>query len=674
MTIIHGVKPCRRIFYARAAAYSVCSGLAALMLLMVSFGHAQDEAATLEEYRPVFDLDSFAGDAPGTVPEGWEIVAANAWPARREPVSSESWSLAEGVVPGGGAALCINTLEPVAVLSPQIHLSDDLRSLSGSITATGGDEGQATLYWMAEGAVLEAVVLQPASGPEGRCRFNLSESERPVAAESVRVSLVTHGKTGEAFCWQTVRFMGLYAFVPEVTLMCNRLGYEQVAPKQFTIRSNFPAHTARFSITDEFGEVVYEEDLGEGGQVKSAGDVTWEDFYFQGDFTNFEEEGDYTLTVKMDDCPEVTGSIRIRFDVLWEEAFLPAVTPFQHCRPAPGAAPGPLRLWDDPGLNKASDAVLLWSLVQSWSLLQGRYSGDPRLLPLEQEALYGADALTAWVLQGNAVHLLQHEEFPLYLNALTCIARYKKDADKIKEAARLLIRSVLDEKRKGMWFFFAAMDLYEATGEGSYLAYAKEIYPGIVLQRVESLLEYEYVTDTPISVYLREAFCAGADILLANAANPFGLTRSQEDSGKGFFTWNEGVKHPLLGNTARLLSAVQTACQAYRYSAEKQYLVLAYHQLNWLLGNNPFGVCLISGLCREHEPPVRYPEGFRSDDAGALVLHGTGPQAPEVDLPRFTSPSDGSPDENTNGFSLYNNAQYIKALAFLKRIPVARPK
>jgi len=55
-------------------------------------------------------------------------------------------------------------------------------------------------------------------------------------------------------------------------------------------------------------------------------------------------------------------------------------------------------------------------------------------------------------------------------------------------------------------------------------------------------------------------------------------------------------------------------------------------------------------------------------------LHGTGPQGPELDLPRFTLSSEGPPDENTNGFSLYNNAQYIKAMAFLKRIPVARPK
>ena len=270
--------------------------------------------------------------------------------------------------------------------------------------------------------------------------------------------------------------------------------------------------------------------------------------------------------------------------------------------------------------------------------------------------------------------IARHDEFPLYLNALTCIAHYKQDADNLKEAARLLMKPLLDEKRRGMWFFFAAMDLYDATGEVSYLEYAKEIYPDIVLDRAESLLDYEYATDTPVSVFLREAFSRQADALLANAANPFGLVRSQEYAGKGFFTWNAGVNYPLLGNSVRLLSAVQMACQAYRYSAQKEYLTFVYNQLNWLLGNNPFGVCLISGLCGEHNPPVFHSNAPEADSEGALVLHGTGPREPDLDLPCFSVSSEGAPGEYTNGFSLHNNARYIKAMAYLKRIPVVRPR
>lgn len=652
----------------------VWQGLVCLVFLACPAGHTLDEITTLEEYRPVLDLDSFSGEETDTVSEGWEVLAGDAWPEQKQPASPETWALEQGAVPGGGAALCVTASEPVSLVSPPLRLNNALQSVSGSITATGAGDGKATLYWMAGNEMLGTVALRTASGPEGRHRFNLSESDRPAGADSFRVTLVAHSENGEAFCWQTVRFIGVYTYAPEVTLMVNRLGYEQIAPKNFTARSNFPARSARFSITNELGDVVYEASLGPREQVRGAGGAVWEDFYYRGDFTDFEEEGNYTLTLTMDDCPALTAPIRIRFNLLWKEAFLPVVAPFQSHRASPDPASDSLRLWEDSGMNSASDAVLLWSLVQSWSLLRGRFPEDPPLLRLEAEALYGAGALADWIRQGNAEQIIQHDEFPLYLNALTCVAHYKKDADTITEAARILMEPLLNETRKGMWFFFAAMDLYDATDEASYLAYAKEIYPGIVLERVESLLEYEYVANTAITVFLREAFSKQADILVTNAANPFGLVRSQEYFGKGFFTWNEDAKNPLLGNTMRLLSTIQTAAQAYRYSAQKEYLVFVYDQLNWLLGNNPFGICLVSGLCGEQEPPVFPVKEPDANTSGALVLHGTGPQKPDLDLPRFTVSCEGAPDENTNGHSLHNNAHYIRALAYLKRIPVVQPR
>ncbi len=659
----------------KAPGYCVAKWLIGILVLACSAGAISDEVEVREAYRSLLDVSSFADEETQVLPEGWEVMAGDGRQDIEQPAAPEAWSFGDSSLPGGGVALCLNAPGPVTVLSPPLLADTGLQSISGSVLGTGEGEARVILYWLKGGRVLESAPMRAAAiAVDGRRRFNLSDSERPEGAEAVQLALVGNTREAGSFCWETARLTGLYSFLPKVTLQFNRIGYEQIAPKAFTVYSNFPAHAARFAITDEVGDGVYKADLGQGRQIRGADGTSWEGYYYRGDFTDLEEEGVYTVTVYLDECPPVSGNVSVRFNLLWEEAFYPAVQIFKSRRVSDGTASGFPRFWDDPGLNSESDAVLLWSLTQSWSLLRGRFPADPPLLLLEEEVLYGVGGLAAWMLDGNTGQIAGHSDCGLYLNSLTCVAHYKKEAVEILEAARWLMAPIMKEKRGGAWFFAAALDLYAATGEDAYLSYAREIYPGIVLERVESLLDYEYVTDTPITVFLREAFAKKADLLLASADNPFGLVRSRELSGQGFFAWDASAKLPLLGNTPRLLQAIEIASQAYRYSARKEYLVLVYNQLNWLMGNNPFGVCLISGLCREHEPPFVPFRDAAAETTGCRVLHGTGPKIPGRDIPHFAVSSESVPDENTNGYSLYNNAQYLRALAYLKRIPVSRPK
>jgi len=621
-----------------------------------------------EEYRPILEVSSFADG--GALLRDWAVILGDTWPGQQQPAPETSWSLGAAAASGPGA-VCVASPEPVSLVSPPISLDAGLQSLSGGVTASGAGNAKALLLWTAGDRLLETVALREApTSPTGLRRFNLSDSMRPADAAAARIVLVGQAGGAEPLCWQTARLSGMIAYTPEVSLRWNRLGYEQVAPKRFTVCTNFPATAGKFYLEDAVGDRVFLAVLGDGKRIQGADGATWDNYYFEGDFTEYEEEGDHTLTVLVEDCPPVSVPVRIRFNLFWEEAFLPAVLPFRSHRAEGRTEDGFLRLWADPGLNAGSDAALLWSLVQSWSLLRGRFAQEPPLMALEEEAFYGAARLADWILEGNASRLTDREEYGLYLNSLSCIARYRKEAGTIREAAQLLLAPSLEQKRPGAWCFCAALDLYAATGEVRWLEYAKEIYPGITMERVESLLDFEELTDTPVTQHLKETFAKQADPLLAAADNPFGLVRSVELGGRGFFTWNAGAELPLLGNNSRLCAAMQTVAQAYRYSAQKEYLVFVYDQLNWIFGNNPFGACLVTGICDETKPA---PIPADKEEAG-LVLHGIGPQAADSDLPLFYGDSTETLDENTQGCSLQNNARYLRALAFLKRIPVGRPK
>lgn len=645
------------------AAFLLCT-----LLLRAAPASGSDEGGLLEEYRPVMDMAAFADKENGGLLDGWKVFTGDTWPETGQEATAEAWTL------NGDGAFCPGASGPLSLVSPPIALEEGLESLSASVMAAGAGSSRVILAWMGAGKALEqAAFRETPPAPDGRRRFNLSESIRPAGADTLRLVLMHAPEAANGFCWQTARVSALFKYVPEIKLFRNRVGYEQVAPKRFTVWSNFPAQTGRLTLADLTGDVVFQAPLGDAERISGADGATWEGYYYQGDFTNFEEEGAYTLAVTLDASDPLAVEIQIGFNLLWEKAFLPAVQVFKHHRAGEISGDGVPRLWNDPGLNGAPDAVLLWSLVYSWSLLRMRFPGEPPLTLLEEEVFYGADRVARWILQGNAEAMARHEECGRYLNALSCTAHFKQGGDEILEAARQVLSLLMAEKKDGPWVFFAALDLYAATGEESWLVYAQEIYPGLTLERVESLLEYESITSTLVTIPLQHAFTEMMDQIMPRADNPFGLACFAEKDGRGFFTWKKDIDMPLLGNASRVLSAMQTSLHAFRYTARKEYQAVAYDQLNWLLGNNPYGSCLVSGLCGE-DPPVVIAGETAPEAPPGLVLHGIGPRKADLDLPHFaTSPEDG-PTENTNGYSLRNNALYIQALSSLKRIPAPRPR
>lgn len=618
-----------------------------------------------EEYRPLLDLSSFTETGQETLLEGWRVFDGGPWSEEAGMLDADSWSL---TTVEANTAVCLAGNASARVISPPRMLEEDLEALSASVTATGPGQAEVVLLWMRDEDIIHQVPFRAIpETPDGRRRFNLSESERPEGADTVRLMLATTGGAGVPFCWQTARITGLYRYRPEITILVNRVGYEQTMPKRFAVRANFLAENARFTLSDDMGALVYEGVLDRGQRIQGFGGAVWEDYYYPGDFSGFETEGDYELAVMLDDMDPVHVPITLRFNVLWERAFLPALLPFQQLRMPEDDGAESLHLWRDSGISAVSDGQLLWSLVNAWHLLRGRFPNDPPLLLLEQEVIYGVNRLAKWVLSHPAEALEKQSDYFWRLNALTCASRYLKEGG-VLEAAKRLLELPLQERRPGLWFFFAAMDLHAATDEEAYLNYAKEIFPGIVLERVEPFLDFELLEEVALTPHIVQAFHEQAQPLVNTTDNPFNLMRP----GRGFFVWEESSEHPLLGGNTRILSAVSLAAQAYRYTMQREFLLFVYDHLNWLMGNNPFGMCLVAGLCADAEPAVA-PGMLPPERSAGAVLHGIGPREKDLDIPAFSVGRETLPGLYTNGFSLHNNAAYISAMAYLKRIPILRP-
>ncbi|MGI6138123.1 MAG: cellulase N-terminal Ig-like domain-containing protein [Candidatus Hydrogenedentales bacterium] len=640
------------------------------LLFFASSGvRAEDQPEPVEEYRSIVTMNTFAERSKDSLPDGWRVYSGDNW-RHAEEAAPESWSLDESGV------FHIHSTQPMSLVSPVLSLDPDLIALSGSVMAEGVGSAQVALAWIDAAGETDDVMFHesPGSADDNR-RFNLSESLRPKDATALRIVLVCAADDEKGFGWKSLRLSGLFHYVPEIKLFYNRVGYEEEGPKRFTVWSNFQATETKFVLKDMIDTVVFQSSLGDATRIVGIDGSAWTGFYYQGNFSDYEEEGSYRLEISIDDFDVLEAPIEIGFNLLWEKAFYPVVAAFQRHRPEKAAAEedGPPQLWHDPGLNSMSDAEMLWALVYSWSILCVPFAGSPAVILLEEEARYGTRSIAQWVAADHEKALQEHPQYLYYLNALSCMSKYLDADTTIVNVARQLLDNAIEDGKDGAWLFYALLDFYVATEEEAYLDYAAAIDPGPVLDRIEPLLEYESQGMAAVTIALTGTFNDRMEKIMAASNNPFGLIESQEKDGRGYFLWKTGAEDPCLGNNTRILEVMESIFHAFRYTARKDYLRLGFDQLNWILGNNPYGLCLVTGLCDENPPLWIDGEGTDNPPPG-LVLHGIGPKSADKDIPYIAVDLSEKPQENTNGYSLANNARYLRALASLKRIPVVRSR
>ena len=646
--------------YMKYGCFHISLSMMAIALWAAHPGIARGQNDEHREYLSVMELG--ASDLGSGLPEGWRITDGSG--AEAAEANGNLWRVEPDS--NGNAAICLTPeAQPLSLVSPPVPMEEGCAALSGVVIGNGDNEVSASLQWLSKDEVVATVPLrEPPVSDARRRRFNLAESPRPETADGARLLVTAAPTEGATFCCTAVRLTGMFAAPREVSLFYNKIGYEQVAPKFFTVQANFPAERAVFSLTDPLGLRVFSGTLSPGKTVKGANGVSWEGYYYQGNFSFFEEEGDYTLTVELDQCEPVSADIRVGFNLLWHEAFALALAPFRQLR-VENDDDDKLRLWRPAFLGGVSDAALLWDIVRSCCIVRLHAQTDA-FVPLREEALYGLERMARWLDNGNSG--VNQDEQALHAAIMACGARLFPKSDLVMAAARRLTETIMTSGQKGILPFSAVMDMYEATKESRYLEHGRRIFPGISTEYIDPLLIFESYTDTMITIPLSNHLGGLADRIVGAADNPFGLAM---ENG-GFFLWETETDDPLRGNNARLLSIVEVMAQACRYAAKPEYTTFVYNQFNWIMGNNPYGVCLIVGLCEPDAPFLVLPENATLEQPYGAVLHGVGPVAPDTDRPFFGA-NKNEAAESTHGFSLYNNARYISAMAHLKRIPVAPP-
>ena len=641
-----------------------------------------------------------------TEPKGWrkETLEGGAWALDRETKLAGAAALR--VTPGAGAA---------TVASLEIPVTDELKTAAASVAGRGEAGTKALLRWTGAGQVVreDALRMLPPM-PNGWRRFVLNEVERPEGAESVALLLVAEPEHGDVW-WDTAQITGNFARTAKLGVFCNQLGYSIKAPKRFTAYSSFMPMQSSFALIAAGGEAAFTGTLDRPMRITDADGHDWGYFYAQGDLSTFNIPGVYTIRITLDGKTADSGQIEIGDDILWQQLMPLMVQQYFFARsgvevpnfheawhaddavdPDTGAVAELAGGWYDDGfLSKEDNAGLLWRLAQAYQLAKWRFDEDITGKAVQEELAWGAEFMRRLIGDGSNVYAgvaanpeyngapgkdtdntpasgderkaIRAQDVSPMASALAAAARHQRDNTALIEAAKQAVESAVARGVHTPALFDAAMNLYLITMDPAIGQRAQELFPGPLPEYLENVLAHDDEFGTASTVQGSLAVTGPADELVRLSKNPFGVCARTWKSRPVFFLNDANA---LDGNTQYILEAAETVAKAYRFNPRPDYVAFIHDQFNWLLGNNPLGVCLVEGTGHVHVP--RYASLLLNGSArrGATpgaIANGIAAAGPGDDRPFFDMREEGMPEMRTNGYSLRSNALAISTLAHLNR-------
>lgn len=230
----------------------------------------------------------------------------------------------------------------------------------------------------------------------------------------------------------------------------------------------------------------------------------------------------------------------------------------------------------------------------------------------------------------------------------------------------------------------SSLDLFDVTGDDALLQYVRRSVEGLLAGNngegmlpggysnsgdiPAAALAYFAVTrpDDPLTPRIRERLVRHTDGFLAEARNPLGLMMQQRGADGYFFEPSSTLGCNYMGN-CRAWSAVMV----YRVTRDSRLLAYAMDQLDFLLGRNLYGICMMEGegsvnLPRYHHRYVTIPGHEDGAVPGAIpngfVRDLGGNDRPGVDL---STGGRQYPSYRTNEPWLVHNVFYTLALTAL---------
>jgi hypothetical protein len=367
--------------------------------------------------------------------------------------------------------------------------------------------------------------------------------------------------------------------------------------------------------------------------------------------------------------------------------------------------------WHDAGdYNTNYQAPHVYGLATAYGLEKARFDrldqGYPQPTRFPQEIAWGADQVRRMVLPDGSVPgplsigvsymgapeietdniprtgderpvLMDDGQDPsTYVAALAKCARYVQPADKgLLAAAERGIRWCMAKGTANAEVLDAALDLYAVTRKPQYRELARRLFPKVGMDDAEVAAAYDAQMGENHREAIRSRLAERADALLAlSGDNPFGVYRFGPKERPSYFLPPppDGAEGSPGGTFTEILPAARLVAQAYRYALDPRYLAYVYDQLDWMLGVNPLGLCMLEGA-GSFNPP-RYHQaltfGFPGRERGEVpggIPNGYTWRGPADDRPWFDMRLIDIPDSRTSETWLPHNKDYLLLVTALMR-------
>jgi len=210
----------------------------------------------------------------------------------------------------------------------------------------------------------------------------------------------------------------------------------------------------------------------------------------------------------------------------------------------------------------------------------------------------------------------------------------------------------------------AAVELYQGTYDGNYLKDATQF------GRMEPVSPW-MCSDTT-SHYQWYPFINIGHYLLANVENPRFQKEFQENLLNGIQRMSLYAKTnpfevgvPMVKNSNNLVSALATQCILYRtLTNDSTYVNMENGLIDWLLGRNPWGASMITGLPKTANPPanpfINSSSKNNTPTSGGLISGPVQKSSFKFQLSNFITDSNGS-ERFQSDWAVYhdNNEDYV---------------
>ncbi|MCC6490472.1 MAG: glycoside hydrolase family 9 protein [Candidatus Hydrogenedentes bacterium] len=585
---------------------------------------------------------------------------------------------------------------------------------------------EARVRWLGPSGVLAESVLTAAESEAGAwTRLGIEHAGTPRGAQWLQLVCTTPASGGPVY-WDDASIEGEYLRKPQLRVAVNQAGYDTGAPKRFTAWSSFDfAGPATFSLVDPAGQAVFEGELKPEGRITGAYGSDWGYHYWRGDFSSFDVSGQYHIRVTVGALESRSWPFTIGEQVLWNTTARPAYRffYFQRCGcEVPGfhgachlddaASPDGTRQyslsggWHDAGdYNTYNNAPYVYGLVCAYALRKEAFDAQDEdangRSDFLDEILWGGDLARRMIAPDGSSYgditsgygfwgppELETDNIPgtgderrirgnetgndsgNHVAAAAKIARFIPDNAPYLEAAQRAFQWRAAQGRKDALQLSAALDLYAATGNEDYARQAHELIPHAGWEQAQLVEAYDATFQTDHRSQVREALVARAESMLEQAANPFGVYAFGTKDKPNFFGTPEREGGWHVGNSSHILAAASTVATAYRYEPDPRFLEFVYDQLNWILGNNPYDLCLMEGVGSFNPPSYHHRYAAGGVPRGAVpgsVVNGITWRGVGDDRPYFDMRGLDIPDFEPNEVWLPHNTNYLSVMANLHR-------